>query len=169
MSSSLNAKVRSLVLGLSLTLFGVQCSSGNSGSDANALSGDLGPATFTSVAALLQGKCVSCHGADPILSGVTDLRNDAGLYTRLTTPISGAPALLGPSCNGQLLVNQRTPALSLLPKIVSANPPCSVLSAPAVSASRSIPRSTCSIGIRFPSCWPPFLSSSFSPRSSLRR
>ncbi|HWZ90513.1 MAG TPA: hypothetical protein VNW92_16730 [Polyangiaceae bacterium] len=126
MSSSFNAKVRSLLLGVSLALFGVQCSSGSSGSDANALSGDLGPATFASVAALLQSKCASCHGADPILSGVTDLRNDAGLYTRLTTPISGAPALLGPSCNGQLLVNLQTPAQSLLPKIVSPNPPCSI-------------------------------------------
>lgn len=118
-------KFQSLLLSVALALFGVQCSSTDNSGSGGAPLGASGSGTLTQVAALFAAKCTSCHGADPILPGVVDLRNDAGLYTRLTTPITTDTALLGPSCNGQVLVNKAMLTMSLLPKIVGSSPPCS--------------------------------------------
>lgn len=85
------------------------------GKGGSAGSGGAATGTFADVAKIFNSNCTKCH--DGSKSDRINLKNDAGLYMRLTTPIAAPVA----KCQDQLLVDKSTPANSLIPKIVQSN------------------------------------------------
>jgi len=75
-----------------------------------------GSADFGELTAIFAARCIGCHNGSS--ASLVDLRDDPGLYGRLTTPLATS------SCNGRTLVVPGSVDDSLLPAKVQPRPPC---------------------------------------------